>query len=78
MNAATTTSVTDWAIYCTLGNFLKPVATINLPKMPTFLGNFGKGGKIFHFSTEIINLATFIDIWRLFTGHTYYYYCDYQ
>ena len=31
---------------------------------------FGKGGKIFHFSTEIIYWATFIDIWRLFTSHT--------
>ena len=38
-------------------------------KLDTLLGNFGKGGKIFHFSTEIIYWATFIDIWRLFTGH---------
>ena len=60
----------DWAIYCTLGNFLKPVATIILPKSPTFLGNYGKGGKIFHFHTDIIYWPTFIDIWRLFTGHT--------
>ena len=30
----------DWAIYLTLGNFLKPLATINLPKSPKFLGNF--------------------------------------
>ena len=29
----------DWAIYRTLGNFLKPLAAINLPKSPTFLGN---------------------------------------
>ena len=34
----------DWAIYCTLGNFSKPVATIILP---TFLGNFCKAVKIF-------------------------------
>ena len=33
----------EWAIYCTLGNFLKPVARIILPKFPTFLGNFWKG-----------------------------------
>ena len=26
----------DWAIYWTLGNFSKPLATINLPKSPTF------------------------------------------
>ena len=26
----------DWAIYCTLGNFSKPMATIILPILPTF------------------------------------------
>ena len=30
----------DWVIYWTLGNFSKPLATINLPKSPTFLSNF--------------------------------------
>ena len=30
----------DWAINCTLGNFSKPLATIDLLKSPTFLGNF--------------------------------------
>ena len=54
----------DWAIYWTLVNFSKPVATISLPKSPTFVDNFCKGAKIYHF------WATFIDIWRLFTGHT--------
>ena len=54
----------DWAIYWTLGKILKPNATINLPKCPTFLGNFCKGVKIYHF------WATFIDIWRFFSGHT--------
>ena len=44
----------DWAIYWTLGNFSKSVATINLSKSPTFLGNFCKGVKIYHFSGEII------------------------
>ena len=44
----------DWAIYWTLGNFLRPLATINLPKSPTFLGNFCKGDKIYNFSSEII------------------------
>ena len=39
----------DWAIYWTLGNFSKPFATINLPKSPTFLGNFSKGVKTFNF-----------------------------
>ena len=47
-------SVTRVGDFCTLGNFLKPVATINLPKSPTLLGNFCKGAKIIHFSNEII------------------------
>ena len=41
-------------LYWSLGNFLKPLATIKLPKSPTFLGNFCKGVKIYHFSSEII------------------------
>ena len=53
----------DWAIYWTLGKFLKPLATTNLPKSPTVLSNFWKGVKIYHF------WATFIDIWRFFSGH---------
>ena len=44
----------DWAIFLTLDNFLNPLATINLPKSPTFLGNFYKDVKIYHFSSEII------------------------
>ena len=44
----------DWVIYCTLGNHSKPLATINLPKFPTFVSNFCKGVKIIHFSSEII------------------------
>ena len=44
----------DVAIFRTLGNFLKPLTTINLAKSPTFLGNFCKGFKIYHFSNEII------------------------
>ena len=43
----------DWAIYWTLGKFLKPLATINLPESPTFLGTF-LGVKVYHFSSEII------------------------
>ena len=41
-----------------------------LTKSYTFLGNFCTGVKIFNFSSEIIFGATFIDIWRVFTGHT--------
>ena len=44
----------DWAIFCTLGNFFNPLATINLPRSVTFLGNFRKGVKILNFSSEII------------------------
>ena len=44
----------DLAIYWTLGNFLKPLATINLPKSPKFLHNLCKGVKIYHFLSEII------------------------
>ena len=36
------------------GQFLKPLAAINLPKSPIFLGNFCKGVRINHFSSEII------------------------
>ena len=35
----------DLAIYWTLGNFSKPVATFSLPKSLTFLDNFCKGVK---------------------------------
>ena len=37
---------------------------MNLLKSSTFLGNFCKGVKIYHFR------ATFIDIWQFFSGHT--------
>ena len=44
----------DSAIYWTLEKFLKPLETINLNKSHTFLGNFCKDIKIYHFSSEII------------------------
>ena len=56
----------DLAIYGILGKFLKPLATINYAKSPTFLGNFCKSVKIYLFSSEIIlgnfyrHLAIFI------------------
>ena len=46
------------------GQLLKSLATINLPKAPTFLGNFCEGVKIYNFSSEIIImqlLLTFVD-----------------
>ena len=61
----------DWAIFCTLGTFLKPLAPINLPKSPTFLGNFCKGVKIYHFSSEIIfGQILHMYIRRFFSDHT--------
>ena len=48
------------------GKFLRPFATINLPKSSTLLGNFCYGLKIYHFSGDIIlgnfyrHLAIFI------------------
>ena len=62
----------DWAIYLTLGNFLKPLATINLSKSPTFLGNFCMCLKIYYFSSESIlgnfyrHLAIFFLVTLLF------------
>ena len=41
-------------IYWTLGNFLKPLTTIHLPKSRTVLGNFCEGVKIYHISSKII------------------------
>ena len=43
----------DLAIFCTLGKHSKLAATIILPKSPTLLGNFCKGVKIIHFSSEL-------------------------
>ena len=57
----------DWAIYWTFGKFLKPLATINLPKSPKLLGNFCKGVKIIFLVKSY--LGNFIDVWRFFYGH---------
>ena len=43
------TSVTRLGDFCTLGNFLKPLATINLPQSSPFLGIFVKVSKSFIF-----------------------------
>ena len=47
-------SVTRFGDFLDFEQLLKPLAEINLPKYPTFLGKFCKGVKIFHFSNEII------------------------
>ena len=48
----------DWVIYWTLGNFLKPLAAIILPKLSTFLGNVSKANLSFFKWTHF--WATFI------------------
>ena len=53
----------DQAIYCTLGNFLQPLAANNFPKLPTF--NFCKAVKIFNFSS-----GQFYRHLAIFYGHT--------
>ena len=68
----------DLAIFCTLVNHSKLVATIILPKLTTLSGNFCKGVKIIHFSSEIIYgqlLQTFGDFYlvtlnRMFNQRT--------
>ena len=50
----TTISVTRFGDFLDFGQLLKPLATINLPKSPTVLGNFCVVAKIYHFSSEII------------------------
>ena len=59
----------DWAIRWILGRFLKLLATINLPKSPTFVGNFCKGVKIYHLIVKSF-WATNLEILWFFSGHT--------
>ena len=47
-------SVTRLGDLLDFGQLFKPLATINLPKFPSFLGNFCKCVKIYHFASEII------------------------
>ena len=47
-------SATRLGDFLHFGLLLKPLATINLPRSPTFLGNFCKGVKIYPFTSEII------------------------
>ena len=48
------TSVTRLGNLLDLSKFLKPLATINLPKSLTFLVNFCRGVKVYHFSSAVI------------------------
>ena len=47
-------SVTRLGDLLDFGQVFKALGKINLAKSPTFLGNFCKGVKIYHFSSEII------------------------
>ena len=60
----------DWAIYWSLGNFLKPLAAINLPKSHTFLGIFCKSVKIYFISSEVIFGQLLYTFGNFFSGHT--------
>ena len=59
-----------WRFIGLWATFLKPQATINLPKSLTFLGNFCKGVKMSHFSSEIIFRQLLQTIRDFFSGHT--------
>ena len=59
-------SVTIFGVFCTLGNFSKPSATIDLPKSLTFLRSFCKG-VIFLVKSF---LANFYRRLAIFSGHT--------
>ena len=61
----------DLAIYWTFGNFLKPLAKINLPKCPKFLGNFVKALKCIIFLVKSF-LGNFYRLLAIFSGHTEY------
>ena len=61
----------DWVIYWTFGNFLKPLATINLPKSLTFLGIFVKVSKSLIFLVKSF-LGNFSRHLAIFSGHTGY------
>ena len=67
------TSVTRLGNFLDFGQLSNYLATINLPKSPTFFGNFCKGVKIYHFSSEIIFgqlLQTFGDIFLVTQDRT--------
>ena len=58
----------DGAIYWTLGHFLKPLVTINLLKLPLFLGNFCKCVIIYYFLMKSF-LGNFYRHLVIFSGY---------
>ena len=59
-------SVTRLGDLLDFGPLLKPLATIYFSKSPTFLGNFCKIVKIYHFLVKSFLGIFFIDIWLFF------------
>ena len=59
----------DWAIFSTLGNFFKPLATINFSQSSPVLVNFCKGVKIMHFLVKPF-LGNFYRHLAILPGHT--------
>ena len=51
------------------GQLLKSLVALNLPILPTLLGNSCKGVKICNFSSEIV-LGNFYRHLAIFSGHT--------
>ena len=69
-NCALLTVWPDWAIYWTLGKFLKPLATINFAQISHILRQFLERCQNLQFFYWNHFWATFIDIWRFVSGHT--------
>ena len=62
----------DWAIYCTLGNFLKPAATIILHKSPTFLAIFVEVTKSLIFLVESFLAKFYRHLATFYWSHWYW------
>ena len=68
------TSVTRFGDLSDLRQLFNPLAAINLPKSPTFLGNLCKGVKIYHFLVKSF-LVNFYRHLAFFSGHTVHHHC---
>ena len=67
-------SVTRLGDLLDFGQLFKTLWQQLFAQISHILRQFCKGVKIYHFSTDIIYWATFIDIWQFFSGHTDYTY----
>ena len=66
---ALTISVTRLSDLLDFGQLFKAFGNKNLLKSPTFLGNFCKGVKIYHFSSEIIFRELLLTFGNFFWSH---------